>query len=356
MQIRSFHFIVAIVAGWLGRQQAAVIEYLKEENKVLREQLGNKRIPFTDSQRRRLARKGKVVGRRGLGELGCIVTPDTILRWYRQLVAQKYDGSNRRGPGRPRTASELRALVVAIAIDNPSWGYTRISDVLRSLGRDIGRTTIQVILKEQGIEPAPKRKRGMSWNEFLRAHWGAIAACDFFTVEVLTLHGLFRYHVFFVIDLASRRVEIGGIVHEPTGAWMMQVARNLLDAEDGFLVGKTHLIMDRDPVFTADVRDFLEGAGVQVVRLPARSPNLNAYAERFVLSIKSECLDKLILLGEGHLRLAVREYVAHYNSERPHQGLGGLFVETPANENEAGSIQCSERLGGLLRFYRRQAA
>lgn len=355
MEIRSFHFVVAMVAGWLGREQQAVLEYLKEENKVLREQMGGKRLRFTDAQRRRLARKGKLVGRRGLGSVGCIVTPDTILRWYRQLVAQKYDGSGRRGPGRPRTAEELRVLVVSIAIENPTWGYTRIRDVLRSIGREIGRTTIQEILREQGIEPAPGRRKQMSWSEFLKAHWGAIAACDFLTVEVLTLHGLVRYHVFFVIDLASRRVEIGGIVHEPTGRWMMQIARSLLDAEEGFLVGKTHLIMDRDPVFTKDVRAFLNSAGIEPVRLPARSPNLNAFAERFVLSIKTECLSKLVLLGEAHLRLAVREYVAHYNNERPHQGLGGRFVVPPANENRAGEIECRERLGGLLRFYRRQA-
>ena len=356
MQIGSPHFLIAIIAAWLGREQQAVIGYLKEENRVLREQLGNKRLRFSDAQRRRLARRGKLVGRRGLRELQCIVTPDTILRWYRQLVANKYDGSKRRGPGRPRTAEELRSLVVSMALENPTWGYTRIRDVLRHLGRDIGRTTIQEILKEQGIVPAPKRGRALSWKDFLRMHWGAIAACDFLTVEVLTLHGLVRYHVYFVIDLATRRVEIGGIVHEPTGAWMLQVARNLLDAEDGFLVGKTHLIMDRDPVFTTDFRDFLSGAGVTPVRLPARSPNFNAYAERFVLSIKSECLGRLVLLGEAHLRLAVREYVAHYNTERPHQGLDGSFVVPAANENRAGSIQCSERLGGLLRYYQRQAA
>ena len=155
----------------------------------------------------------------------------------------------------------------------------------------------------------------MSWSDFLRAHWGAIAAWDFLTVEVLTLRGLVRYHVLIVIDLASRRVEIGGIAREPTGAWMMQAVRNLLDTEDGFLVGKTHLIMDRDPVFTKDVRALLRNIGVETVRLPARSPNLNAFAERFVLSIKRECLDRLILLGEAHLRLAVRVRCALQSGE-----------------------------------------
>ena len=356
MEIRSWHFIVAMVAGWLCREQEAVIEYLREENKVLREQLGTRRLRFTDAQRRRLARKGKLIGSHGLRALDCIVTPETILRWYRQLVAKKYDGSKRRGPGRPRTAGEIQALVLTLAVENPSWGYTRIRDVLRSLDHDVGRTTIQQILKDHGIEPAPTRHKRVCWAEFLRAHWGAIAACDFFTIEVLTLHGLVRYHVFFVIDLASRRVEIGGIVQQPTGEWMMQVARNLLDAQDGFLVGKTHLIMDRDPVFTAEFRGFLRSAGVEPIRLPARSPNLNAYAERFVLSIKSECLSKLVLLGEAHLRRAVFEYVAHYNEERPHQGLNGRFIVPAANENRSGPIECRERLGGLLRFYNREAA
>ena len=142
MEIRTWHFIVAMIAGWLRREQEAVIEYLKEENKVLREQLGTRRLRFTDAQRRRLARKGKVVGGRGLRVLDCIVTPETILRWYRQLVAKKYDGSRRRGPGRPRTVGEIQALVLSLAVENPSWGYTRIRDVLRSLGHchQVGNT------------------------------------------------------------------------------------------------------------------------------------------------------------------------------------------------------------------------
>ena len=158
MEIRSLHFVIAMVAGWLQREQGGVIAYLKEENRVLREQLGEKPIRFTDLQRRRLARRGKRVGRRGLVDLGCIVTPDRILRWYRQLVAAKYDGAKRRGPGRPRTADELGALVVSTAVDNPTWGYTRLRDVLRTLGHEIGRTTIQELLKEQGIEPAPSQR------------------------------------------------------------------------------------------------------------------------------------------------------------------------------------------------------
>ena len=356
MKPTSWHFVVANVAGWISRHQQAAIDYLKEENRVLREQLGKRRLRFTDAQRRRLAAKGRAVGRKALREVGCIVTPDTILRWYRALIARKYDGSAKRGPGRPRKPADIRELVVKMARENETWGYTRIRHAMGNLGHSIGRTTVQQILQEHGIEPAPERRRRRSWKAFLKSHWGAIAACDFFTVEVLTLGGLTRYCVFFVIELEIRRVEIAGIVHPPYGAWMVQVARNLTDTEDGFLAGKRYLIMDRDPLYTREFRDVLTSAGVKPVRLPARSPNLNAYAERFVLSIKSECLTRLVLLGEGHLRTAVREYVVHYEAERNHQGLGGRLIEAPANQNATGSIQCRERLGGLLRFYHRGAA
>lgn len=351
-----WHIVLVALAGWINREQQKVIDYLKEENRVLREQLGNKRPRFSDDQRCRLAEKGKELGRKALRELGCIVTPDTILRWYRDLIAKKYDGSSKRGPGRPRKDKQIRDLVVRMAKENASWGYARIRDAMGNLGHVIGRTTVQQILKGHGIEPAPERRKRTSWKAFLRAHWEAIAACDFFTTEVLTLGGLTRYYVFFVIELSTRRVEIAGILHQPYGEWMVQVARNLLDAEDGFLRGKSHLILDRDPLYTREFRGLLGSEGVRPVRLPARSPNLNAFAERFVLSIKSECLDRLVLLGEGHLRTAVREYVAHYHAERNHQGLGGRLIEPSPNDNASGSIVTRQRLGGLLHFYHREAA
>ena len=174
--------VLVALAGWLNREQQKTIDYLKEENRALREQLGTKRLWFTDEQRRRLAVKGKELGIKMLRELGCIVTPDTILRWYRELIAAKYDGSEQRRPGRPNKPEELRELVITMARENPSWGYTRIRDALGNLGHEMARTTIQAILKAQGIEPAPERSRRTSWKTFLRSHWDAIAACDFFTV------------------------------------------------------------------------------------------------------------------------------------------------------------------------------
>ena len=345
----------------MNRRQREVVQYLQEENRVLREQLGDRRLRFTDDQRRRLAAKGRALGRRVLDQLGGLVAPDTILRWYRELIAKKYDGTSRREGGRPGTATSLQRLVVQFATENPSWGYTRIRGALGNLGHEVGRNTIKRILAEHGLEPAPKRGKTMPWKTFLKAHFGVIAATDFFTVEVLTLGGLVRYVVWFVIDLESRRVHIAGLTRHPHDAWIQQVARNLTDSVDGFLRDKRYLIHDRDPLFTEAFRAILRAAGIKCLKLPARSPNLNAFSERFVLSIKSECLDKLVPLGERHLRFAISEFVAHYHLERNHQGLDNRLITaaaTPANENAdpAGAIARRERLGGLLSHYYRLAA
>jgi transposase InsO family protein len=196
----------------------------------------------------------------------------------------------------------------------------------------------------------------MSWETFLRAHWGAIAATDFFSVEVITRFGLVRDFVLFVIDLETRRVEIAEILPRPDGVWMSQVARNLTDCEDGFLNGTHYLIHDRDPLFTASFREVLKSSGVETVKLPTRSANLNAYAERFVRSIKSECLAQIIPLGERHLRHAVKEYTEHYHVERNHQGIGNRLVDDQrAVLDSSGRIERRERLGGLLNYYCRAA-
>jgi transposase InsO family protein len=350
-----------VFAGWVNRQQCEVLVYLQEENRILREQLGGRRLRFTDAQRRRLAAKGKGLGRRALEQLAGVVSPDTILRWYRELIANKYDGAARRDGRRSGTAASLQRLVVQFATENPTWGYTRIRGALRNLGHELGRNTIKRILAGHRLEPAPKRGKAMPWKTFLRAHFGVIAATDFFSVEVLTLGGLVRYVVWFVIDLESRRVHIAGLVRQPHDAWIQQIARNLTDSVDGFLRGKRYLIHDRDPLFTEAFRATLSAAGVTCLKLPPRSPNLNSVAERFVLSLKSECLDKLVPLGERHLRLAISEFIEHYHLERNHQGLDNRLitaVAVPANENAdpAAPIARRERLGGLLSYYYRATA
>ena len=357
MNAVPLQFLILVLAGWINRSQQNVIEYLLEENRILREQLGGKRPLFTDSQRRRLAAKAKLIGRQGLFEIDTLVTPDTLLRWYRTLIAKKYDGSVVRGPGRPKTAVEIEQLILRMARSNPSWGYTRIRGALYNLGHEIGRNTIKRILLDNGFDPAPLRNKGMWWATFLKAHWGAIAATDFFNVEVITRKGLVRYFVLFIIDLQTRRVEIAGIVQQPDGQWMRQIARNLSDIDDGFMNGYRYLIHDRDPLFTEGFSALLKSAGVKTVKLPARSPNLNAYAERFVRSIKSECLGRLIPLGEHHLRTAVIEYTKHYHFERNHQGLDNHLIDKSRDApNLNHAVECAERLGGILKYYYRRAA
>ena len=319
-------FFCLLFSGWVNRQQQAVIEYLLEENRVLRSAQPSRRLRLTDDQRRRLAVKGKVVGRRRLASIAGIVTPDTILRWYRRLVARKYDGSKTRRPGRPSTKPDIAALVARMATENPTWGYTRIRGRLKTVGHDLARNTIKAILQDHGIKPAPERGAKTPWKTFLAAHWDGLAAADFFTVEVLTLRGLVRYVVFFVMTLKTRTVEIAGITSEPDGAWTTQLARNLTDLSDGFLRGVQYVILDRDPLYTATFRRLLRDSGVQPLVLPARSPNLNAFAERFVGSAESECLDRMVFLGEPHLRAAVRAFMEHYHEERPHQGLGNRLI------------------------------
>jgi putative transposase len=213
------------------------------------------------------------------------------------------------------------------------------------------------ILRDQGIEPAPDRRRQTTWKTFIKSHWGVLRAIDFTTLEVWTRGGLVTYYLLFVMEIATRRVHFAGCTPNPTGPWIRQVARNLVDCEDGFLNGKRYLIMDRDSKFTDGFREILEGEGVEAVRLPPRSPNLNPQIERFIRSIKDESLSRMILFGERMLRNAVGQYLAHYHAERNHQGLGNQLID-PGEEvgQSRGEVQCREPLGDLLRYYYRHAA
>jgi transposase InsO family protein len=352
-----FRFVLIAVSGWMNNRQLLLIDYLREENRVLREQLGGKRLRFTNDQRRRLAAKAKGLGRKVLVELGTIVSPETLLAWHRRLIAQKYDGSKKRGPGRPRKPKEIETLVVRMANENRTWGYRRIQGALANLGHDIARSTIAEILARNGIEPAPERERKTTWKEFLEQHWDLIVAADFFSIEAWTRRGLQRFVVLFFIELSTRKVEIAGIAPIANGLWMNQIGRNLTDAVDGILKGKRYLIHDRDPLFTAEFLNTLAEAGVESVKLPPRSPNLNAHAERFVRTIKESCLERLILFGEGSVRRAASEFIAHYHRERNHQGLDNkLICPEPKVVCDGGEVNRRGRLGGLLNYYYQTAA
>ena len=243
-----------------------------------------------------------------------------------------------------------------MAEENRSWGYRRIQGALSNLGHTVGRTTIAEILKRHGIEPAPERQRKTTWKEFLTQHWEQIVAADFFTVEVWTKRGLQRFVVLFFIELCTRRVEIGGMAAQANGLWMGQIGRNLTDAIEGILHGKRYLIHDHDPLFTAEFRNLLAEGGVKSVTIPPRSPNLNAFAERFVRSIKESCLERMIWFGEDALRQGVHEFVGHYHHERNHQGLENrLICPEPSEFPRSGKIEKRQRLGGLLNYYYRAA-
>jgi len=217
---------------------------------VLKERSGGTRLRFTDAERRRLARKARTLGRKVLNELETLVTPDTLLRWYRELVASKWNYSHRRSPGRPRVMKTIVDLVLQMALENPSWGYTRIRGALANLGHQVGRGSIASILKENGIEPAPERDTHTRWSTFLKAHWECLTATDFLSVEVCTIKGLVTHYILFFIDIASRSVHVAGITPHPDNAWMTHIARNFIDIGDGFLRGKRYLILDRDAKYS----------------------------------------------------------------------------------------------------------
>ena len=353
MKMKPIEMLLIMLAGWLNRHQQDVIEYLREENRILREKLGKKRIILNDNQRMRLARLGKRLGRKVLADACCIFSPDTILKWHRFLIARKYDGSKKRTPGRRRISEELEMLIIQIARKNKTWGSRRIKGQLKYLGYRISHTTIDKVLKRNGYDPSPDRARRTRWSEFLRSHWESLAAIDFFTTEIYTWLGLTRYMVLVTIDYATGKVEVVGIIQQAYGQWMSQAARNLTDQFSGFLKDKRYLIHDRDPLFTKEFRGILRSSGIKPIRTLPMAAHLNCIVERFVRSIKSECLDGMLIFGERHLEYIIREYMEHYHTERARQGLNNEIIEPPPQGE--GEIIWQERLGGLLKSYRRAA-
>ncbi len=348
--------MLAYVTGSVDDELLRRNEYLVAENRILRAQIPG-RVKLSDGERRTLAQIGKRLGRKALGEIASIVRPETILDWHRRLVARKFDGSKkRRYPGRPMIDQAIEALVVRFATENCNWGYDRIAGAIANLGHTVSDQTVGNILKRHGIPPVPGRKKTTTWKDFIRAHRAVLAATDFFTTEVWTLSGLVTYYVVFVMHVATRRVHIAGLTPFPDERWMTRVARNLTMADVGFLVDHQYVIHDRDSKYCPAFDDTLRGGGVTPVRLPPRSPNLNAHAERWVRSVKDECLSKLILFGEPALRTALQAYTEHFHGERNHQGTGNLLLFPSEEIDRTGPVRCRERLGGLLKFYHRAAA
>jgi transposase InsO family protein len=350
--------LLAYITGSVDQELLLRNEYLVTENRLLRKQIPG-RVRLSDGERKTLAEIGKQLGKQALQEVATIVTPDTILAWHRKLIAQKCDGSQQRlAPGRPKMDEELEALVVRMAQENRSWGYDRIAGALAHLGYTISDQTVGNILKRHGIPPAPERKKTTTWPEFIRTHMDMLVATDFFTAEVWTTAGLVTYYVLFFIHLASRKVHVAGMTPHPDKRWMVQVARHVTMADWGCLAPGQYLIHDRDGKYCPAFQHIIDEAGITRVPLPPRSPNLNAYAERWVRSVKEEALSRLILFGERSLQHALTEYVTHFHQERPHQGKGNVVL-MPAPDHvtkEGNPVRCRERLGGLLKYYACEAA
>ena len=332
-------------------------EYLAAENRILRGQLSG-RLRLSDAERATLGEIAHRLGRKALGEVANAALPDTILAWYRKLVARKFDGSkSRQGPGRPRIKREIEQLIVRMASENRDWGYDKIVGALANLGYEVSDQTVGNVLQRNALPPAPERKRTTTWPAFIRTHLALLAGTDFFTAEVLTLRGLVTYYVLFFIHLESRKVDIAGITVHPNEQWMQQMARNATMEGCGTLRDCRYLLHDRDTKYTQSFRAIIKSGQVKTLVLPAHSPNLNAYAERWVRSVKEECLSKLILFGERSLRRALSEYVAHYHAERNHQGKSNVLLFCRATETRrAEPVQCRERLGGILNYYHQEAA
>lgn len=355
---RVFHPLFYLFACATRQMLARYVHFLKAENELYRSKFSG-RITLTAAERQRLVRAGRGLGK-DVRELVTIVKPATFMRWVNGGSKKRPLG--KRKPGRPRTPDDVRELILRLAREN-RWGYTRILGEIRKLGiRRISRQTVKNILKAHGLEPGPIRGEG-SWDEFLKIHAATLWQCDFLSKRAFTKKGPVDLYLLIGIHVGSRRVLISAPTAHPDSAWVAQQARNFtMVAQELSDKPPDILLHDHDTKFTAQFDEILKSSGVRVKEPPPCSPNLNAFAERFIQTLEVECLDHFIVLGERHLHHLAQQFVAHYHAERPHQSLGNR----PPNATEAaeeigmpppaGEVICHERLGGLLKHYERAAA
>jgi putative transposase len=342
---------LAVLCFRSGREKEIEILLLRHQLRVLERQVA--RPQLTTADRALLAAFSRVLPRQAWRR-SAFVTPATLLRWHRELVARRWTYPHRR-PGRPATQTEVRELVVRLARENPGWGYRRVQGELVGLGVKLAASTVWTILKGAGVEPAPKRSE-TSWSEFLRVQAAGILECDFLTVDTLFLK---RFYVLFFVELATRRVRLAGITNSPDGPWVSQQARNLLMQLDDEDVRPRFLIRDRDSKFTCDFDEVFRSQGIDVIKAPVRAPKARARAERWVGTARRECLDRILVVGRRHLQHVLAVYVAHYNEHRPHRALAQRppLRTPPSDDEELAEVIDLERvrrrdvLGGLIHEY-----
>ncbi len=351
MTLRLLYLILCQLLGWLQllacgqAAKNAEILVLRHEVAVLRRQVTRPRPTWPD--RAILAALARLLPRERRHHR--LVTPDTLLRWHRALVKRSWTKPHR-PPGRPSRSQELRRLVLRMAADNPTWGYRRIHGELMQLGYRVAPSTVWLMLKRAGIEPTPRRVE-LTWRQFLAAQAQGILACDFFHVDTVLLR---RLYVLFVIEVATRRVHILGVTATPTGAWATQQARNLL-MDLGDRIGQFRfLIRDRDAKFTDSFDAVFGSEGIRILRTPVLAPRANAFAERWVGTVRRELLDRMLILGQRQLETLLAEYVTHYNEHRPHRALGQaspLRAVLPAAPTADMRVVQVDRVGGLIHEY-----
>ena len=346
---RSIQLLVLLARGDAAKDLELIV--LRHQLAVLRRQTPRPRLEPAD--RALLAAVSRVLPR---SAWSCFfVQPETLLGWHRRLIAGAWTYPHRQ-TGRPPLDQETQQLIVRLARENPTWGYQRIKGELLRLDVRISATAIRMTLRHHGLDPAPRRSSG-TWHAFLRQQAAGIAACDFFTVDTLWLQ---RLYVLFFIELDTRRVHLAGVTANPDGGWVTQQGRNLL-----LVLGERgrrlrYLLRDRDAKFSRAFDDVVRDEGAEILVTPVRAPRANAYAERWVRSVRAECLDWLLIVGRGHLEQVLRVYVGHYNEHRPHRALGLEAPDPPAGQTVVGEehqdqLHRHDLLGGLLHEYRRAA-
>jgi putative transposase len=349
---RLLQLIVLVGSG--DRAKELEILVLRHELSILRRQVNRPR--FQPHDRLLLAAFGQVVPRCSWNVFP--VRPETLLYWHRRLVARRWTYPHRR-PGRPPINHDVRELILRLARENPSWGYQRIAGELRKLGVAVSATSIRNILAQAGLPPAPRR-HSQSWRSFLRAHGESILACDFFTVDTAWLR---RLHVLVFLSIGSRRIEFFACTSNPNTAWMLQQARNLLMELDERDRQVRFLIHDRDAKFPRAFDALLHSENIKVIRTPVQAPNANAHMERWIGSVRRECLDRLLIVGRRQLEHVLRVYVRHYNGQRPHRALDLKPPDATAPSRVGGDsqpqslrIERRDLLGGLIHEYELAAA
>src|SRR5438270_6456984 len=342
--------------SWLGllarssQSKNAEILVLRHEVAVLRRQVRRPRLSWAD--RAVVAALTRLLNQ--AGHLQRIVTPATVLRWHRDLITRRWTQPRRRRTGGRCTAPELRRLVLRLASENSTWGYRRIHGELAGLGYRLAPSTVWSILKRAGIDPAPRRE-GPSWREFLHAQAHGILATDFFCVDTVMLH---RLYVLFVVEHASRRVHLLGVTANPSGAWVAQQARNLLMDLGDRAAQFRFLIRDRDSKFTSVFDAVFASEAMRILRTPVRAPRANAIAERWIGTVRRELLDRMLIVNRHQLEAVLAEYVAHFNTHRPHRTLNQAAplqpLPTPASPSQPRVLR-RDRLGGLIHEYSQAA-